>query len=141
MLLMASKLAPPIDAPSVPPSTMQSAGMLMIAATFEPSMVAPSAIERPPTTTPMRPETFMSARLPGRLGTGGNARGAAHQRQAVHAHRRAAARQGALQHARAPLGDGADDLLRALCDEQLDARRERHDGVRRRLDRDDEVRV
>src|SRR3954447_20037705 len=107
---MASKFAPPMDAPSVPPSTMQSAGMLMIAATFEPSMVAPSAIERPPTTTPMRPQTFISPRHPGRLGTGATARCAAHQRQAVHAYRPAAARRGALEHAGAPLGDGGDDL-------------------------------
>src|SRR4051812_23545523 len=128
---MASKFAPPIEAPRVPPSTMNSAGMLMIAATLEPSMVAPSAIERPPTTTPMRPETFMSARL---LGAGGDARGAADEGQAVHALRRAAAGQRGLEDARAPLCDGGDDLLRALGHEQLDARREGHDAVRRRLD-------
>src|SRR4051812_19226446 len=137
---MASKFAPPMEAPSVPPSTMKRAGMLMIAATLEPSMVAPSAIERPPTMTPMRPETFMSATLPG-LGAGGRARGRADERQAVHALGRVAPRQGGLEHARAPAADGRDDLLRALGHEQLGARREAHDGVRRRLDRDDEVRV
>src|SRR4051794_22176621 len=135
---MASKFAPPMEAPSVPPSTMKSAGMLMTAATLEPSMVAPSAIERPPTTTPMSPVIFMSASLPGSLA---GARGAAHERQVGHARGRAAARQGGLADVHTPLGDGRDDGVRALDDEQLDARREGHDGVRRRLDRDDEVRV
>src|SRR3954453_14395396 len=135
---MASKFAPPMQAPSVPPSTMKSAGMLMIAATLEPSMVAPSAIERPPTMTPMRPETFMSAHLAGAVG---DARGTADEGQAVHALGGAAAGQGGLADVRAPPGDGGDDLLRALGHEQLDARGEGHDGIRRRLDRDDEVRV
>src|SRR3954447_24011475 len=117
---MASKFAPPMQAPSVPPSTMKSAGMLMIAATLEPSMVAPSAIERPPTMTPMRPETFMSATLPGLgaarpapprgRGAGGRARGRADERQAVHALGRVAPRRGGLEHARAPAADGRDDL-------------------------------
>src|SRR3954465_10886030 len=138
---MASKLAPPMDAPSVPPSTMQSAGMLMIAATLEPSMVAPSAIERPPTTTPMRPETFMSARLPGRLGTGGRAGGAAHELEAAAALDPAPAGQRALEDARAPAAHGVHDRLRVLGHAHLEAGREAHGGVRGRLDRDDEVGV
>src|SRR5215218_2396337 len=130
-----------MQAPSVPPSTMKRAGMLMTAMTLEPSSVAPSAIERPPTTTPMRPDIFMSAALPGGLGTGGGTGGAAHDRQAVDASGGAAPRQCGLEHARAPLGDRGDDLLRTLGHEQLGAGREGHDGVRRRLDRDEEVRV
>src|SRR5215210_259501 len=141
MLLMASKFAPPMEAPSVPPRTMRSAGMLMIAATLEPSTVAPSAIERPPTTTPMSPENFMSATLPGGLGAGGRAGGAAHQRQPVDASGGATPRERGLEHGGAPLGDRRDDDLGGLADDQLRAGREAHDGVRGRLDRDDEVRV
>src|SRR5919107_4382095 len=103
-----------MEAPSVPPSTMKRAGMLITAMTLEPSSVAPSAIERPPTTTPMRPVIFMSATLPGGLGTGGGTGGAPHERQAVDASRAAAPRQRRLEHARAPLRDRAHDRLGAL---------------------------
>src|SRR5215210_2375655 len=130
-----------MQAPSVPPSTMKSAGMLMTAMTLEPSSVAPSAIERPPTTTPIRPVIFMSAALLGGLGAGGRAGGAPHEREAVDARRGAAPRQGGLEHDRAPLRDRPHELLGLLADEQLRTGRERHDGVRRRLDRDDQVRI
>ena len=42
MFLMASKLVPMIDAPSVPPSTMSIADGFRMAMGFEPSMTAPT---------------------------------------------------------------------------------------------------
>src|SRR5688500_14903407 len=136
MALIASKLVPPMQAPSVPPSTMKSAGMLITAATLEPSSVAPSAIERPPTTTPISPVIFTSAHLPGGLRAARRAGGGADESQAVGARGAAAPRERGLEHGRAPLRDRRDDRLGALGHEQLGTRREGHDGIRLRLDRD-----
>src|SRR3712207_5907225 len=111
MFLMAWKSEPPMAAPSVPPKTISMAGMLSKAITLEPSSVAPRAMNRPPATTPISDEAFISAALPRDVLAGRLGRRAAHQREPVDALLGARAlRQRRGEHRRAPLVHGGDDL-------------------------------
>ena len=103
--------------------------------TLEPSIVAPRAMPTQPMMRPMSEEAFIASRssdvddvlaaddVQGHVGAPPDAR------------------QAGLEDRGAPGADEVDDLLGALGDDQLGVGGEGHDGVGRRLDREDQVRI